>query len=51
MKKWLWWACTYIDGRLLLVAGEDPDLDPGGLEVGDGLGHAVLQLVLDGCRA
>ena len=36
-----------VDCGLLLVAGEDPDDDAGAPQLGDGLGHAVLQLVLD----
>jgi len=34
--------------RTLLVAGQHPDLDARQQQVGDGVGHAVLQLVLDG---
>ncbi len=39
------------NGSLELVPGEDPDLDIGFLEVGDGLGDAILQTVLDGSCA
>lgn len=39
---------TYVDGRLLLVSGEDPDLDFGPHQSGDGLGHAGLETVLYG---
>jgi len=35
----------------LLVAGEDPEADAGGRQVGDGRRHACLQLVLDGRAA
>ena len=37
-----------VDGGLLLVAREHPDVDVGLEELGDGLGHADLELVLDG---
>lgn len=40
---------TNVDGRLLLVTREHPDLDAGLGQLEDGLGHAVLQLVLDRC--
>ena len=36
-----------LDGRLLLVAGQHPDLDAGLAQLLDRLRHAVLQLVLD----
>ena len=40
-----------VDRGLLLVAREHPDLDAREREVVDGLGHAILQAVLDRARA
>lgn len=37
---------TYVDGRLLLVSGQHPDLDVGPHQSGDGLWYAGLQAVL-----
>ena len=42
---------TYVDGGLLLVSGQDPDVDGGLQQGGDGLRHSVLQAVLDGRRS
>ncbi len=42
-------AFTYVDGRLLLVSSEDPDLYVGPHQSGDGLWHARLESVLYGC--
>ena len=39
---------TYIYGSLLFVTSEDPNLDAGSLEVGNGLRDTVLQFVFDG---
>lgn len=39
---------TDVDGRLLLVSGQHPDLDVGPHQSGDGLWYAGLQPVLDG---
>jgi len=39
---------TDVDGGLLFVSGEDPDLDVGLHQSGDGLGNAGLQTVLYG---
>lgn len=36
-----------VHGRLLLVAGEDPDLQAGLPQLDDGLGDPVLQAVFD----
>lgn len=36
-----------VHGRLLLVAGENPDLQAGLAQFGDGFGNAVLQAVFD----
>jgi len=41
-------SLTYVDGSLLLVSSEDPDLDAGLHQSGDGFWHAGLQAVLDG---
>jgi hypothetical protein len=40
-----------VDGRLLAVARQHPDLDAGLRQLDDRLRHAVLQLVLDARRA
>mmetsp|Transcript_6711 Transcript_6711/g.12334 ORF Transcript_6711/g.12334 Transcript_6711/m.12334 type:complete len:719 (-) Transcript_6711:441-2597(-) len=40
-----------VDGRRHVVAGQHPDFDLSVQQVLDRLGHAVLQLVLDGRRA
>ena len=37
-----------VDGRAHLVAGEHPDLDARGAQVGEELRHTLLELVLDG---
>lgn len=39
-----------VDGRLLLVARQHPDLQAGIPQGRDGLGNAVLQTVLDARR-
>lgn len=39
-------AFTYVDGCLLLVSGQHPDLDVGPHQSGDGLWYAGLQAVL-----
>ncbi|KAJ2864202.1 hypothetical protein GGH94_003066 [Coemansia aciculifera] len=44
-------AVPDVDGRLRLVAREHPQLDAGQRQLRDRLGHAVLQLVLDGSPA
>ena len=39
-----------VDGRLLSISGQDPDLDAGRLKGVDGVGHTILQSILDGRR-
>lgn len=41
-------GCTYIDGRLLLVARKHPNFDLGSLEIRDCAGYIELQLILNG---
>lgn len=40
---------TNVDGCLLLVPSQDPDLDVGLHQGLNSLRHLVLKLVLDGC--
>ena len=44
-------AVPDVDGRLDLVAREDPELNAGALDVEDSAAYVDLELVLDRCRA